>query len=312
MAPEILIVGPLYAPTQKRLEELFVAHRLWEAAESDAFLRALAPRVRAIAVYALDDCPASLIAALPRLEIIACFGMGVDRIDLDAARARGIRVTNTPDVVTEDTADLGLALVLAVARRIAEGDRFVRAGRWLQGALPFGRRLSGSRLGILGLGRIGRALARRAEAFGMAIGYAGPRPKPEAPYRYFADAVALAEWCDILVVSSPGGEATRHLVGRAVLEALGPQGILVNVARGSIVDEEALVAALEEGALGGAGLDVFEQEPLVPAALLARENVVLMPHTGSATHGTQKAMGDLVIANLEAHFAGRPLLTPVL
>lgn len=311
MPPEILLVGPLYPPTQARLEELFTVHRLWEAREPEAFLREVGGRVRAIAVFTLHDCPSPLIAALPKLEIIACFGIGVDRIDLEAAKARGVRVTNTPDVVTEDTADMGLALILALARRIVEGDRFVRAGHWRQGQLPFGRRLAGSRLGILGLGRIGRAAARKAEAFMMEIGYSGPRPKPDEPYRYFADAVSLALWCDILFVSCPGGEATRHLVGRAVLDALGPEGILVNIARGSIIDEKALVEALLEGALGGAGLDVFENEPEVPEALFQMQNVVLMPHAGTATHGTRAAIGELLIANLLAHFAGRPLLTPV-
>jgi hydroxypyruvate reductase len=311
MKPEIVIVGPLYPPTQARLEELFTAHRLWEAEDRGGLLRQLAERVRGIAVYALHGCPREIIEALPRLEIIACFGIGVDRIDLACARARGIRVTNTPDVVTDDTADIALALILAVERRIVEGDRFVRRGDWLRGELPFGRALGGRRLGIIGLGRIGRAIARRAEAFDMTIAYNGPRPKTDVAYRYFADPAALAEWSEILAVACPGGEATRHLVGKRVIEALGAEGTLVNIARGSIVDERALIAALAAGTLGGAGLDVFASEPLVPAALAAMENVVLMPHTGSATHQTRRAMGDLVIDNLLAHFAGRPLSTPV-
>ena len=311
MKPEIVIVGPLYPPTQARLEELFTAHRLWEAADRDALLHAVADRVRGIAVYALHGCPAEIIEALPRVEIIACFGIGVDRVDLACARARGIRVTNTPDVVTDDTADIALALMLAVERRIAEGDRFVRRGDWPKGELPFGRALGGRRLGIIGLGRIVRAIARRAEGFGMTVAYSGPREKPDVSYRYFADPAALAEWSEILAVACPGGEATRHLVGRKVIEALGPEGTLVNIARGSVVDEEALVAALETRAIGGAGLDVFAAEPNVPPALMRLENVVLMPHTGSATHQTRRAMGDLVIANLLAHFAGQPLLTPV-
>lgn len=312
MKPEIVIIGPMYPPTQARLEELFIAHRLWEAPDREAFLRTLAPRVRGIAVYALHGCPASVIEALPKLEIIGCFGIGVDAIDLAAAKKQGVRVTNTPDVVTDDTADVALALMLAVERRIAEGDRFVRRGRWREGELRFGRSLGGRRLGIVGLGRIGRAIARRAEAFGMEIAYFGPREKPDARYRFFPDLAALAAWSEILVVACPGGAATRHLVGREVIEALGPQGSLVNIARGSVVDEEALVAALAAGRLGAAGLDVYEREPNVPEALFAMENVVLMPHTGSATHETRTAMGNLVIDNLLAHFAGRPLLTPVL
>ncbi|HJU16948.1 MAG TPA: 2-hydroxyacid dehydrogenase [Stellaceae bacterium] len=312
MRPEIVIVGPLYPPTQARLEGLFTAHRLWEAADREALLRAVAPRIKAVAVYALDPCPTALLDALPQVEIVACFGIGVDRIDLAYARARGIRVTNTPDVVTDATADLALGLILAVERRIAEGDRFVRRGDWQQGELRFGRSLGGRRLGILGFGRIGGAIARRALPFGMTIAYGGPRQKPDVSYPFFADPTALAEWSEILVVACPGGAATRHLVGPSVLAALGPEGTLINIARGSVVDEEALVAALQSGALGAAGLDVFANEPVVPQALAALDTVVLMPHTGSATHETRQAMGELMIANLLAHFAGRPLPTPVL
>lgn len=311
-APEIVIVGPMYPATQARLEAEFTAHRLWEAPDRDRFLAGLAERVRGIAVYALHGCPAPLIEALPRVEIIACMGIGVDRVDLDCARTRGVRVTNTPDVVTDDTADIALALMLAVERRTAEGDRFVRRGDWLNGELRFGRALRQRRLGILGLGRIGRAIARRAEGFGMEIAYQGPRAKSDTAYRYFADPVALAAWSDIVAVACPGGEATRHLVNREVIAALGPEGTLINIARGSVVDEAALVAALASGALGGAGLDVYATEPLVPEALLAMDNVVLSPHIGSATHDTRRAMGDLVVDNLHAHFAGRPLLTPVI
>lgn len=311
MKPPIVLVGPLYPPTQARLDELFEVHRLWEAADRDAFLRGLADRARAIAVYALHGCPAALIAALPRAEIIACLGIGVDAIDVAAARARGIRVTNTPDVVTEDTADTAMALILAVERRIAEGDRFVRRGDWLAGELRFGRALRGRRLGIVGLGRIGRAIAERSTPFGMSIAYTGPRQKPDAPYPFFAELAELARWSDILVVAATGGAATRHLVGPKVLAALGPEGTLINIARGSIVDETALAAALAAGTIAAAGLDVFEREPHVPATLTALDNVVLMPHTGSATHQTRAAMGELFIDNLLAHFAGRPLPTPV-
>ena len=309
--PEIVIIGPMYPPTQARLEAEFTAHRLWEAPDQAAFLQGVADRVRGVAVYALHGCAAAVIEALPRLEIIACMGIGVDRIDLACAKARGIHVTNTPDVVTEDTADQALALMLAVERRIAEGDRFVRRGDWLKGELRFGRALRRRKLGIVGLGRIGSAIATRAAAFDMEIAYQGPRRKAEVPYRYSTDPVALAEWSEILAVACPGGEATRNLVSRSVIEALGPEGTLVNIARGSVVDEAALVAALQLGRLGGAGLDVYANEPRVPEALLAMDNVVLSPHIGSATHDTRRAMGDLTVDNLLAHFAGRPLLTPV-
>lgn len=311
MKPEILIVGPMYPPTQARLESEFSAHRLWEAADRAAFLAGVADRVRGVAVYALHGCPADIIEALPQLEIIACMGIGVDRIDTACARSRGIPVTATPDVVTDDTADTALGLMLAVERRIAEGDRFVRRGDWIRGEMPFGRSLRRRRLGIIGLGRIGRAIATRAAAFGMEIAYQGPRRKDDAPYAYFADPVALADWSEILVVACPGGAATRHLVNRAVIEALGTEGTLINIARGSIVDEAALVAALQTGRLGAAGLDVYQDEPRAPEALFAMDNVVLSPHTGSGTHDTRRAMGDLVVENLLAHFAGRPLLTPV-
>ncbi len=310
--PEIVIVGPMYPPTQARLEAEFTAHRLWEAPDRAAFLAGVAERVRGVAVYALHGCPGPVIEALPRLEIIACMGIGVDLIDLACARARGVRVTNTPDVVTEDTADMALALMLAVERRLVEGDRFVRRGDWLKGEMPFGRAMRGRRLGIIGLGRIGAAIALRATAFGMAIAYQGPRRKAESPYRYVADPVALAAESDILVVACPGGEATRNLVDRRVIAALGPAGTLINIARGSVVEEAALVAALQSGVLGAAGLDVYAREPRMPEALLALDNVVLSPHMGSATHDTRRAMGDLVIDNLRAHFAGRPLPTPVL
>src|SRR5437762_3722309 len=301
----------MYPPTQARLEAEFTAHRLWEAPDQGAFLHRLADRVRGVAVYALHGCSAAVIEALPRLEIIACMGIGVDKIDLACAKARGIEVTNTPDVVTEDTADIALGLMLAVERRMVEADRFVRRGDWPSGDFGFGRALRRRKLGILGLGRIGSAIATRAAAFGMEIAYQGPRRKPELPYRYFAEPVALAEWSEIIAVACPGGEATRHLVNRAVIEALGPEGTLVNIARGSVIDEAALVAALQSGRLGGAGLDVYANEPRVPEALLAMDNVVLSPHIGSATHDTRRAMGDLTVDNLVAHFAGRPLLTPV-
>ena len=309
--PEIVVVGPMYPPTQARLEAEFTAHLLWQAADRAAFFRDVAERVRGVAVYALHGCAADIIAALPRLEIIACMGIGVDKIDLACARARGIVVTNTPDVVTEDTADLALALMLAVERRIAEADRFVRRGDWVNGDFPFGRALRRRKLGIVGLGRIGAAIATRAAAFGMEIAYQGPRRKAEAPYRYFADPVALAEWSEILAVACPGGAATRNLVNQAVIEALGGAGTLVNIARGSVVDEAALIAALQSGRLGGAGLDVYADEPRVPQPLLAMDNVVLSPHVGSATHDTRRAMGDLTVENLLAHFAGRLPLTPV-
>ncbi|MBL9033625.1 MAG: 2-hydroxyacid dehydrogenase [Rhodospirillaceae bacterium] len=311
MKPDVLLAVPIYPATMEALDRLYAVHRLFEAADPAAFLGGVADKVRAIVTSGGAGADAALIAALPKAEIIACFGVGYDAVDLGAARARNIAVTNTPDVLTDDVADLALGLIIDAARRISRGDRFVRAGKWLQGGLELGTALRGRRLGIVGLGRIGLAAARRAEACGMFVAYHGPRPKPEAPYPYVADLVELARRSDVLVLTLPGGTGTRHLVNAEVLAALGPKGTLVNVARGSVVDETALLAALQSGALGAAALDVFADEPRVPPALLAMENVVLQPHVGSATHETRAAMGQLVLDNLAAHFAGQALPTRV-
>jgi lactate dehydrogenase-like 2-hydroxyacid dehydrogenase len=267
--------------------------------------------VRAIVSSGHAGADAAMMDALPKTEIITCFGVGYDAIDVAAAKARKIAVTNTPDVLTDDVADLAIGLLIDVARRISRGDRFVRAGGWLKGGLEFGTALKGKKVGIVGLGRIGQATAKRAEAFGMEILYHGRKRQPDVAYRYYPDLLGLARDCDFLLLTLPGGPETKGLVTAEVLAALGPQGTLVNVARGSIVDEAALVAALQSGALGAAALDVFVNEPRVPAALMAMDNVVLQPHVGSATHGTRAAMGQLVIDNLLAHFEGRPLLTRV-
>lgn len=311
MKPDIVIAAPIYAATLEALERTYACHRLFAATDRDRLLAEQRDRARAIVTSGGAGADAALIDALPKVEIIACFGVGVDAIDLGRARARNIAVTNTPDVLTDDVADLAIGLILDSQRRISRGDRFVRAGKWLQGGLELGVALKGRRLGIVGLGRIGLATARRAEAFGMSVAYHGPRAKADAPYPFVADIVDLARRSDILCLTLPGGAGTRHLVDAAVLAALGPQGTLVNVARGSVVDEVALVAALQSGALGAAALDVFADEPNVPAALKAMENVVLQPHVGSATHQTRAAMGQLVLDNLAAHFAGLALPTRV-
>jgi hydroxypyruvate reductase len=309
--PEILVASGIYPATLQTLDRTYPTHHLWEAADRAALLRILRDRVRAIVTNGGAGASAELIGALPRAEIIACFGVGVDAIDLGAARARNIAVTNTPDVLTDDVADLAIGLIIGSARRIAEGDRFVRAGRWLAGGLALGTRLRGTRLGIVGLGRIGMATARRAEAFGMTIAYHGPRRKSSVRYPYVGDLQSLARDSDVLVLTLPGGAGTKHLVDAGVLAALGAKGTLVNVSRGSVVDEAALVTALLNGSLGAAALDVFQDEPNVPRALLSMDNVLLQPHQASATHGTRAAMGQLVLDNLAAHFASRPLLTPV-
>jgi lactate dehydrogenase-like 2-hydroxyacid dehydrogenase len=260
-----------------------------------------------------NSIDAAMMDAAPDLRMIALASVGYDRVDVEHARARGITITNTPDVLTDDVADLAIGLMLAVARRLPARDLYVRQGRWArEGAPPLARRASGRRIGILGLGRIGQAIALRARPFASEIGYFSRHPKAEGEgYVYFDDPVALAAWSDTLIVAVSGGAPTAGLVSRAVIEALGPDGTLVNVARGSVVDEDAMVAALIDGRLGAAGLDVFADEPNVPAPLLGLDNVVLIPHQGSATRETRKAMGDLALANLAAFFAGKPLLTPI-
>lgn len=310
MKPELVMVGPMMPHVMEALDGDFTVHRLWEAADREALLKQVGAKVRAVATSGHLGASPALMDALPKLEIIGCYGVGVDAIDLKHAAGRGIIVTNTPDVLNDDVANMAIALLLATSREIVNGDRYVRAGKWLKGAMHLTRAVRGRTLGILGLGRIGKDIARKAEVFGMEIAYHG-RGKQDVPYRFYPDLVAMARDSDYLVAICPGGPATDKIVNRAVLDALGPQGVFINVARGSVVDEPALVAALQEGRLGGAGLDVFAQEPKVPEALLTMENVVLQPHAASATHETRRAMGDLVVENLRAHFAGKPVLTPV-
>ena len=307
----ILIMGPLYGPTLKELEATWPHRRLWEAADRAALLREIAPDCKVVATNGGRGITAAEIDALPGLELIACFGVGVDAIDVAHAKSKGIAVTNTPDVLTEDVADLALSLLLATVRRIAFGDRFVRAGRWLREQAPLTMSLQQRNVGIVGLGRIGQAIATRCAAFNTRIGYHGPRRKADSAYRYFDDVVALAEWADVLIAACPGGPATRGIVSRQALSALGPEGVFVNIARGSVVDQPAMVELLVSGKLGGAGLDVFADEPRVPEELFALDSVVLQPHQGSATSTTRTAMGNLTLDNIRAWEAGKPLLTPV-
>jgi hydroxypyruvate reductase len=311
--PEVLELIDVHPGTTARLDEAYVLHRLWAAPERARLIAEAAPRVRAAVTNGIVGMKGDLIEALPALEIIGVFGVGVDAVDLAMASARGVRVTNTPEVLTEGVAELAIALLLALARRIPFNDRFVRAGRWpKEGDPALASSLAGRRLGIVGLGRIGRRVAALAEAFGMVVCYAGPRRKDDVAWRYYGDLVAMAREVDCLMITCKGGAETAGLIGREVIEALGPDGWLINVSRGSVVDEPALVEALLSRRLGAAGLDVFAREPPVPDALLGLDNVVLQPHQGSASEETRSAMGRLVLENLEAHFAGRPLLTPVL
>ena len=311
MKTEILSVAPLYQPCMDRLEGEFTVHKLWQASDRDAMLADVEPRVRGMQAGGASIVPGSLIDSLPKLEIISVFGVGYDGIDVATAKARGITVTNTPDVLNDCVADLAMGLTLAAARRLSEGDRYVRAGKWLKAPMPLATRVSGKRLGIVGFGRIGQTIAKRASGFDMQIAYHSRRPVANSPFRHYPSLVELAKNSDFLIVITPGGKETFHLINEEVMRALGPKGILVNVARGSVVDEKALVKVLQEGALGGAGLDVFEEEPKVPEALFAMDNVVLAPHVGSATHETRTAMGNLCVDNLVLHFGGKPVLTRV-
>jgi len=293
------------------MREAYTLHHLWEAPDRQAFIAEHASEIRAIATRGELGASTELIAALPKLELVACYGVGTDGIDLAACRARGIRVTNTPDVLNGDVADLAVGLMLAVQRRIPAGDQFVRSGAWAHGGMPLATRVFGQRIGIAGFGRIGGTIARRLSGFDVEVGYFSRTPKAESPHRRFASLSAMAEWCDVLIVILPGGEATRGIVNGEVLQALGPRGWLVNVSRGTTVDEGALLQALETRAIAGAALDVFLNEPRIDPRFAALDNVVLTPHHGSGTEAARRAMGELVRRNLEAHFAGRPLITPV-
>jgi lactate dehydrogenase-like 2-hydroxyacid dehydrogenase len=251
------------------------------------------------------------MSRLPALEIVSSFGVGYDNVDAGAAAERGIVVTNTPDVLNDEVADLTLGLLIATIRQIPQAERYLRAGGWLEKPYPLTATLRGRKVGIVGLGRIGKAIARRVEGFGVEVHYHGRSRQPDVVYPYHPSVGALAEACDVLIVITPGGAETRHLIDAAVLRALGPAGILINVARGSVVDEEALIEALRSGTILAAGLDVYADEPRVPQALIDMEHVVLLPHVASASVHTRNAMGQLVVDNLTAWFAGRGPLTPV-
>jgi hydroxypyruvate reductase len=310
MKTRILLVEPLMPDIERRLDATYDVCRLYEAEDRDAFVAAHAGGVRAAVTGGGTGVPAAVMAALPDLEIVVISGVGTDAVDLGEAARRGIRVTTTPDILTDDVADLALALMLVAWRQICVCDRYVRDGRWGRDETPpLARKVTGKTLGIFGMGRIGRAIAVRAAPFGMKIAYTDLTPVRDVPYPFHAEVTALAAECDILAVAAAGGAGSRGVIGRAVFDALGPQGLLVNVARGSIVDEPELVAALLEGRLGMAALDVFADEPNVPPALLDLPNVVLQPHRASATVETRLAMGDLVLGNLAAWFADGRTLT---
>ena len=311
MTAEILVVASIPPFTVDPLEKAFTCHHLWKAADKAQMLADAGQRVRGVMTSGGVGIDAATIGKLPKLEIVSVFGVGYDPVDVPACKARGIRVTNTPDVLTDDVADVAVGLMLNVMRRFALSDRFVRAGQWLKGAQPLAEKVGGKTVGIIGMGRIGQAIARRVAAMETKVVYHGPREKKDVPYRYYPKLADMARDVTVLIAACPGGEATRGIVNADVIAALGPKGYFVNISRGSVADEPALVKALVDGKLGGAGLDVFVDEPRAPEALFALDNVVLAPHVGSATRETRQAMGDLAVANLVAHFGGKPLLTPV-
>jgi lactate dehydrogenase-like 2-hydroxyacid dehydrogenase len=311
--PDILLVGPSKPLMAKGLEPVFTVHKLIEAKDREAFLSGLADRVRAFAVtYSNQKINADFMQRFPKLEIVSSFGVGYDHVDAKWAGAHGILVTNTPDVLNEEVADTALGLLLCTVREFPQAERHLRAGKWEQGPYPLtAATLRDRTVGVVGMGRIGQAIARRLEAFGVSVVYHTRRPNGGVAYKYYASLVAMAHDVDVLMVIVPGGAETRNLINAEVLEALGPKGILINIARGSVVDEEALIAALRDKKIFSAGLDVFVNEPKVPKELMEMENVVLFPHLGSASIYTRAAMDQLVVDNLVSWASGKGPLTPV-
>jgi lactate dehydrogenase-like 2-hydroxyacid dehydrogenase len=309
---DVLMTGPMLPLVAAELEKALTLHRLWEAPDRDAFLRDVGPRIRGIATSTgHGPTGAALFDRLPNLELVSSFGVGYDNVDVEEAARRGIVVTNTPDVLNDEVADLAVGLLLATIRQIPQAERYLRQGKWLEKPYPLTATLRERKVGIVGLGRIGKAIARRVEAFGVEVHYHGRNRQPEVSYPYHSTVTALAEACDVLIVITPGGAGTKHLIDADVLRALGPNGVLINVARGSVVDEAALIEALRDGTILTAGLDVYADEPRVPQALIEMEHVVLLPHVASASVHTRNAMGQLVADNLTSWFAGRGPLTPV-
>lgn len=311
--PDILLMGPYPDWDLVELEARYAVHKIYEAEDRDAFLATHGPKIQAIATRGELGASADLIGKLPQVEIVSVYGVGYDAVDLAACRERGIRVTNTPDVLTNDVADLGVAMMLCQSRGMIGAESWVKDGSWAaKGLYPLKRRVWGQRAGVLGLGRIGFEVAKRLKGFDMDIAYSDVSEKSYADGMTFvADPVALAERSDVLFVTLAASAATRHIVSKQVIEALGPDGMLINISRASNIDEDALLDALESGALGSAALDVFEGEPMLNPRFLKLDNVLLQPHHASGTIETRKAMGKLVRDNLAAHFAGKALPTPV-
>ena len=309
--PDLLLIGPLIPHAMVQLEAAYNVHRYDLAVDKETLIERLAPELTAIATRGDYPLNGALMKRFPRLKVIASSGVGYDGVDIESARALGIAVTNSAGGASECVADMTLGLILSTVRRIAWQDRYVRAGNWPKAPAPLVDKVWGEQLGIIGLGEIGHAIARRAQGFRMEIAYHGRRRQPDVAYAYYESPVELARDSRILVIAMPGGKVNQGFVGREVIDALGPDGYLINISRGSNVDEPYLVDALVNKRLAGAGLDVFSDEPRVPSALFSLDNVVLQPHAGSGTHATRNALGQFVVDNLAAHFANKPLLTPV-
>ncbi|KQQ63243.1 hydroxyacid dehydrogenase [Pseudomonas sp. Leaf129] len=308
----VLIIGALLPSLQEAVETHFDATRFWELPDQNVWLAQHGSRIRAIVTSGALGASSEVIGKLPNLEAIFSFGVGYDSIAVDAARDRGIVVTNTPAVLDDCVADTAMALTLDVMRRYSEADRFVRAGKWTQGKFPLASKIGGKKIGIVGLGNIGESIAKRAAAFDMEVLYHNRKPKAGVSYHYYADLDAMISDCDVLVLAVPGGKSTEGLIDAKRIGLLGSKGFLVNIARGSVVDQPALIQALQEKRIAGAGLDVYEDEPNVPQALIDLPNVVLLPHLASGTHETRQAMGDLVWGNIQGYFHDeRKVLTPV-
>ena len=313
--PRIIQVGSFAGSpsANERLAEQYDVFELWKHQDRAAALAEHGKGVEVVVTSANMGADAALINALPDLKAVCSWGVGYDKLDVDAVKARQIQASNTPDVLTDCVADLAWGLMIGTASRIGQGERFVRGGHWGQvhGSIPLGTRVSGKKLGIVGLGRIGEAIARRGTGFDMEVRYHSRRQRTESPYTYEASLVELARWSDFLVIATVGGPSTHHLVSREVLQALGPKGIVVNIARGTVIDEQALVELLEQGLVGGAGLDVFEHEPKVPQAFTQSDQALLLPHIGSATNETRLDMEDLMLENVQAYFKTGKVITPI-
>ncbi|MET0278785.1 MAG: 2-hydroxyacid dehydrogenase, partial [Pseudorhodoplanes sp.] len=310
---EILLIGAAKPTIVGGLEPAHIVHKLIEAKDPEAFLKDIAPRIRGIAIaYTANKIDGAFMSRFPKLEVVASFGVGYDHVDAKWAGEHGIVVTNTPEVLNEEVADTAIGLLLSTLREFPQADRYLRAGKWLKGGYPLTQAtLRGRTVGVVGMGRIGKAIGRRLEAFGVPVVYHSRKPQDGVAYKYYPKLVDMARDVDTLMVIVPGGAATRNLIDAEVLKALGPNGVLINMARGSVVDEPALIQALKDRTILSAGLDVFVNEPQVPQELIEMDHIVLFPHLGSASAATRKAMDQLVVDNLKVWFAGKPPLTPV-